>query len=716
MRLLRRIFLTLLFLAIAGAIWAGIYAQRRGFSKTWREMVEAEFSNRGYYVDIGRLTLGPFQGLVAEDVRFFNDPQRRRELAFVDNVILDLDLTDVLNRDLAINTLDVKDAKLTLPITPGRRDSELLKIDGFNARVVVTENQIEVVRAQARLAGVDVSVKGTLFRPPRQVSPKEGEATEAELAEQKRRLNEIRRRLDVVQQVVKSIEELSFSPQEPPQLEVTFSGDLADLAHLNASARVSASHFHRGAYPVEQLSISAEFDGSRQRALLKELHLKDEVGDLRLQADWPLEKRSIDFTLESNADLPSLIASLWANPKLGEVVFFSPPRLEMEGSINPDALRRYPPTQEEGADWLDLPLQATGRIRSERFGSRGAVFDGMEAEFALQGKRTYVRGLRLDHKSGVLFAHFMYDPDRVTDRFRYQTEVKLDPRIFAPFLTTEASKRFLSAWMIGQESSVYLAGIGAGPSLEPATWSSTGVVDLRRFRLNNVPFDRLEAEYEGRVGTHTFRNLSVERPEGSLTAVELRHLAEPRVWEANQVRSHLDPKDLIQAVAPGWASQSDRLQFSHPPEATLTGRIDASGSGERDDFEIVFRSEQTARFDFLGRPLPLSRPSGTLRAKDGRWQVTNFESELFGGKVSATFDAESLKTGSHYDTSLEVDRLAFDELLHLYGNTEQSGGGAWSGLMKFAGKLGEPLSVVGTGQAELRGGDLTAVPLLAPAF
>ncbi|MCB1088953.1 MAG: hypothetical protein KDM63_18100, partial [Verrucomicrobiae bacterium] len=125
MRLLRRIFLTLLFLAIAGAIWAGIYAQRRGFSKTWREMVEAEFSNRGYYVDIGRLTLGPFQGLVAEDVRFFNDPQRRRELAFVDNVILDLDLTDVLNRDLAINTLDVKDAKLTLPITPGRRDSEL---------------------------------------------------------------------------------------------------------------------------------------------------------------------------------------------------------------------------------------------------------------------------------------------------------------------------------------------------------------------------------------------------------------------------------------------------------------------------------------------------------------------------------------------------------------------------------------------------------------
>ena len=120
MRIFRRFLLILLLLVAGVAIWGAVYAQKKGFTRTWRELVEGEFAKRGYYVDIGKLTLGPFQGLVAEDVRFFQDPQRRRELAFVDNVILDLDLSDVLNRDLTVNTLDVQDAQLTLPLTPGR--------------------------------------------------------------------------------------------------------------------------------------------------------------------------------------------------------------------------------------------------------------------------------------------------------------------------------------------------------------------------------------------------------------------------------------------------------------------------------------------------------------------------------------------------------------------------------------------------------------------
>ena len=166
MRIIRRVFLILTLLLVGVAIWLGVYAQRKGFTRTWRELVEAEFADRGYYVDIEKLTLGPFQGLVAEKVRFFQDPQRRRELVYVDNVILDLDLTDILNRDLSVNTLDVHDAKLTLPLTPGRRDSELLMVEGFSARLVVTESQIEVVRAQAEVAGVAVSMKGSLYRPP----------------------------------------------------------------------------------------------------------------------------------------------------------------------------------------------------------------------------------------------------------------------------------------------------------------------------------------------------------------------------------------------------------------------------------------------------------------------------------------------------------------------------------------------------------------------
>lgn len=722
MRLVRRISLILLLLLIATAIWGGVYAQRRGFSKTWREMVEAEFAIRGYYVDIGRLTLGPFQGLVAEDVRFFNDPQRRRELAFVDNVILDLDLTDVMNRDLAINTLDVKDAKLTLPISPGQRDSELLKVDRFSARLVVTENQIEVVRAQAMVAGIEVSLKGSLYRPPRNVTPAQGEATEAELAEQRTRLIQIRRRLDRVQRVLNEIERFTFTPGEPPKLEITFAGDLADLAHLNAEGRLTATHFHRGAYPVRELTMSAEFDGERQRGVLKHLHMQDNSGDLRLRGEWVLEKRVIHFNMESNADLPALASSIWSTPKLGEVVFFSPPRIDAEGSVYVESLKRFSnrlasATEAAPVEWpIELPLEMAGEIRCDRFGSRGAVFDGMEAQFAIQGSRHYVRNLRLDHKSGVMFANFMYDPSRLADRLRYQTEIKMDPRIFAPFFAREATRKFLSNWQFGAESTVYLAGLGSGPSLDPATWSTAGVIDLRRFRLNAMTFDHLESEYEAREGSHSFRNLVVERPEGNLTAEELRNLDGSRIWDVRSLRSNLDLKDLVRAVAPNWSSLIQRYQFSQPPETSLNGRIDGSESAPSHDFELKFASDRSATFDFLGRPLPLTSPSGTLLAKGTRWRIAAFEAEVMGGLVTATFDGNSLQPGSTYDASLAATDLGFDDLLHLYGDTERSGGGAWTGEMRISGKMGDPRSVAGEGRAELRGGNLLVMPLFAPVF
>ena len=166
MRFLRRFSAVCLLLALAVGIWAAVYAQKRGFSKTWRHLVETEFAKRGYYIDIGKLTLGPFQGLVAEDLQFFQDPERRQELAFIDNVILDLDLSQILQRDLSINTLDIHDASLALPLIPGKRDSEKLVIDHLSGRLVVTESQIEVVTASAKLHGIEVSMKGSLHRPP----------------------------------------------------------------------------------------------------------------------------------------------------------------------------------------------------------------------------------------------------------------------------------------------------------------------------------------------------------------------------------------------------------------------------------------------------------------------------------------------------------------------------------------------------------------------
>ncbi len=716
-RFLRRLFLVSVLLLLGVAVWAAIYAQEKGFTRTWRELVEEEFSHRGYYVDIGKLTLGPFQGLVAEDVRFFQDPQRRRELAFVDNVILDLDLSDVLNRNLSVNTLDVQDAKLALPLTPGRRDSELLVVDRFSARLVVTESQIEVVRAQAEVAGVAVSMEGSLFRPPRDVViPQLSEEEAAAQAEvQRLQLLEIRRRLVRVRRVLDELERFEFSAENPPRLEIEFAGDLADLAHLHANVRLTARDFRRGAYGVSHLVAQAEYDGANQRGILKEWVMRDGAGDLRLRGEWSVAEKVVDFDLESSADLSALAATIWPDPRLGEVVFFSAPRVRAEGTLRLEEI--------EKSAWPRLPLEMMGELRSERFGSRGAVFDGMELQFAVSGDRYYVRNLRLDHKSGIMLANLMYEPSRVEDRFRFQSEIKLDPAVLLPFVASERTKRFLSGWQFDESSAVYLAALGMGTSLDPGTWETEGLIDLRRFRRLGVMFDHLETEYESRGAEHWFRNLAVERPEGVLTAELVRHDAEERLWEARDLQSTLDLMDMLRAVSPALMKSLEAFQFSQAPEVRLDGLIDSRESSDdsaggvaRHDFTLEFGSDQGATLDFLGRPLPLGAPSGKVVAERGMLRLSEFEAELFGGKASATFDTDRVERGRAYRAGIAVDAVAFDDLMRLYGNSERRAGGEWSGEMVWSGRLGEPRSLTGEGAATLREGNLLAMPVFSPVI
>ena len=106
MRLIRQIFVLTCFLASCGAVWAAVYARKEGFSESWRNAIEREFESRGYHVDIGKLTLGAFRGLVAEEVRFFQDATREQEIAFIDDVFLDVDLSRILDKQVSINTLD----------------------------------------------------------------------------------------------------------------------------------------------------------------------------------------------------------------------------------------------------------------------------------------------------------------------------------------------------------------------------------------------------------------------------------------------------------------------------------------------------------------------------------------------------------------------------------------------------------------------------------
>src|SRR5712691_617825 len=75
---------------LSGTLVGSWYLARKGFGRQWRYRVVEELHKRGVEASIGRLTLDPFRGLVAKDVRIFDYKKRENTLARISEISLDI--------------------------------------------------------------------------------------------------------------------------------------------------------------------------------------------------------------------------------------------------------------------------------------------------------------------------------------------------------------------------------------------------------------------------------------------------------------------------------------------------------------------------------------------------------------------------------------------------------------------------------------------------
>src|SRR3954468_23520754 len=64
-------------------IWCGWYLANKGFGRQWRTTIAGELRKRGVEASVRRLTLDPFRGLVAQDVRIYDFKNRDKPLAVI---------------------------------------------------------------------------------------------------------------------------------------------------------------------------------------------------------------------------------------------------------------------------------------------------------------------------------------------------------------------------------------------------------------------------------------------------------------------------------------------------------------------------------------------------------------------------------------------------------------------------------------------------------
>src|SRR5258708_36398678 len=96
--------------AIAVSFSGGWYLAKRGFGRQWRYLVVEELHKRGVEASVGRLTLDPFRGLIARNVRIFDYNNHENTLALINEVSLDINYASLIHRESFLNALDVRNA------------------------------------------------------------------------------------------------------------------------------------------------------------------------------------------------------------------------------------------------------------------------------------------------------------------------------------------------------------------------------------------------------------------------------------------------------------------------------------------------------------------------------------------------------------------------------------------------------------------------------
>ena len=674
-RILRTLLRLAVVLLIGGLVGGSYYLAKKGFSRSWRKKVVEELHKRGVEASVRRLTLDPFRGLIARDVRIYDYKKREKTLAVVSELSLDINYAALFHKQPFLNAFDIRNSNLTIPLpsTPGQVANAEIK--NFRAHVYFPPERIEVSQAEGVFCGIRISASGQLIkREDYQPSPEDNSEESA-------------RRLALLQRLVTLLQRFRY-PGATPELQVKFSGDLAQLEDARVDATLRGRQILIGTYEARNLRLLAAWKD--QTLTIPQLEWSDQAGRFSGTASWSRANGHADFQARSNIDPKLLLSSLDFGGMLEGINFQTSPFLEVSGSATIGAGENR--------------FQAIGKVALGTFTYQDIGFEGLTCNFAWDGTRTMVRDIRLRHQSGPLNAD-VYD---APNDFRLIVESSVVPNALAP-LAPVRLRPFLAEWEWGRSPNIHLN--LHGTSRDPATWQGDGTLAFGRTRFRGVWMDSASANMKVGDGVLALENFRIARDKGTGSgsfAFDTRR----NELRLTNVQTNLKPVEAIMWVDPKLYEQVSPYRFNRPPRVNVNGVVQFGG-GKQTHLEIDVDGPNGLDYTFIDKVLPFDRIAAKLLFTDDRLQIFGLNGTLFGGSLTGTADISLARGDRHYTAQMAVKNVEFPAVTDLYFKYKTSQG-ALGGKFDFGGNGSDKKALHGTGNVEVTNGNVFAIPVFGP--
>ncbi|MEY2545234.1 MAG: hypothetical protein QOG48_351 [Verrucomicrobiota bacterium] len=661
-------------LGIAAGVGGGWYLATKGFGRKTRELITEELHKRGVEAHIAHLTLDPFRGLIAQDVRIYDYKNRENTLAVVSEIALDLNYAALLQRQPFLNGLDVRNAQLRLPV-PAKSAKEKPQLQHFNAHIYFPPEQIVVSQAEGLFCGVRISVTGQLikradYKPSPPLTPEEWE-----------------RRLSILQRLVDELEKLKY-PAEHPSLQVKFSGDLADLEDARVEATLRGAHVRRGEYELHDLLATTEY--AEQRLTINQLEWHDAGGIFSAHGDWSRQTGVINLHARSSIDVQALLASLGQGKLLTDAIFASPPKIDISASGKIGEQRPE--------------FKITGHAAVDGLTYHNVPLTDVAADFAWDGERTFVRELRARQDKGELRADLLDAPND----FRLNVDSTIDPMVVKSALSPEMQK-FLREWQFQERPAIHLE--IRGPNDKPESWQGDGTLALGRTRFRGAWMNSATSKIHFGDGAVTYSDLRVVRDDGSGSGTFTYDFKNHEV-RINNIKTSMNPVEAIVWVDPDLVKTILPYKFHQPPNLSINGLYQFAG-GKGTKIDIVVDGARGLDYVFLGQTLPFDRVTAKLIFTNDRLQIVDLRGAIFSGSVRGGAEISLAHNDQRYHAKIAAEHLDFPKLTDLYWQYKTAHG-LLNGAYDFTGVGADARAMRGTGKIEVTNGDVFAIPVFGP--
>lgn len=661
--------LAVLFVGVPLAVF---YLREVGVGFGLKDRVAEALSGPAYQVAIGRLSLDPFRGLVAEGVDVRDRKNARRDLAHIETLVVSVNFNDLLTRSLSIDHIELDETDVSIPLGP-EHDGTRLNLAGVSAQIVFLPDQMRISYFEGTVEGVRVIASGLLQNPKafhlEQRPPSPGKE----------------KRNEIFDEVVRSLAALEY-PGQAPEFRAEISGDLADLTSIRASpVSVRSGPIVAPKWRIEGLEADLEYaDGG---VTLRRLVVRGRDGDLNASAQW--RNGAADFEVSSSLRPEAFRDLLPENSPARALEFHDAPRFEAFGRVHAGANFRF---------------DVTGAVRFGRFSFRGVEFDAFSADFATRDGKVFARDARILAGGGEISADVLVAPED----FRMRITNTIAPTLLAPMLGKK-EQEFLA--MMEFRDPPYLEMELRGTKPDFAAISGTGSLRLGRTAMRGAWLDRADSKIEIANRAVIYRDLTIARGKGVGTGTFIYDFGGQQVVLKN-IDSTMPPVDVMMWADPKIADAIRPYRFRQPPRVKANGMIHLKDPTQN-DLNLAIDSEAGLDYDLLKRTLKFGKTRASVHVRGTKVNADVLSAKLMGGDVGVkaviSIDAKDPTFGA----DVNVRRVNFAQLTKLYFDYDDSEGEG-SGQFKFTARMGQEEKMKGSGNIRIEDGHVFAIPLLGP--